>query len=277
MSLFLAPADLAKLHALARRTAAGSAGVAAPVAGASTVTAAAVAACEDGPLALDGALERVDRVARSARHRDTGDGDRVAPPRLSVVLDMEEPPAHRPTDRARRRARADSDDVADEPAMGRASNPRRTPETRNRRQSVHGCERHGPPSTSAVADVAHVLGEPRRTDHGRGCLCGADRDGPPPVRLGDPGPRTASHRSIAVTEHPTAEWTAQQLREAFPWDQAPRYVVRDRDHAFDGWAAAAKAMGIDEVLRPPAPRGKTRTSNGSSDPRDARVSILSSC
>jgi hypothetical protein len=33
--------------------------------------------------------------------------------------------------------------------------------------------------------------------------------------------------------------------------QAPRYVVRDRDHASDGWAAAAKAMGIDEVLTAP--------------------------
>jgi putative transposase len=29
---------------------------------------------------------------------------------------------------------------------------------------------------------------------------------------------------VAVTEHPTAAWTAQQLREAFPWDQAPRYL-----------------------------------------------------
>ena len=32
-----------------------------------------------------------------------------------------------------------------------------------------------------------------------------------------------------VTEHPTAEWTAQQIREAFPEDRAPRYLIRDRD------------------------------------------------
>src|SRR3981081_1414843 len=31
-----------------------------------------------------------------------------------------------------------------------------------------------------------------------------------------------------VTAHPTAEWTAQQLRNAFPWDSAPRYLLRDR-------------------------------------------------
>jgi putative transposase len=56
---------------------------------------------------------------------------------------------------------------------------------------------------------------------------------------------------VAVTEHPTAAWTGQQLREAFPWDQAPRYIIRDRDHAFAGWANTAKAMRIEEVLTAP--------------------------
>jgi putative transposase len=37
---------------------------------------------------------------------------------------------------------------------------------------------------------------------------------------------------FAMTAHPTAEWTAQQLREAFPWDTAPRYLLRDRDRIF---------------------------------------------
>jgi putative transposase len=32
-----------------------------------------------------------------------------------------------------------------------------------------------------------------------------------------------------VTAHPTAVWTAQQVVEAFPWDEAPRYLLRDRD------------------------------------------------
>jgi putative transposase len=53
---------------------------------------------------------------------------------------------------------------------------------------------------------------------------------------------------VAVTAHPTAMWTAQQLREAFPWDDAPRYLIRDRDHAFDGLSVTAKAMGIEEML-----------------------------
>jgi hypothetical protein len=37
---------------------------------------------------------------------------------------------------------------------------------------------------------------------------------------------------FGVTDHPTAEWTAQQLREAFPWDTTPRYLLRDRDRIF---------------------------------------------
>ena len=58
-------------------------------------------------------------------------------------------------------------------------------------------------------------------------------------------------RHVAVTAHPTAAWTAQQLREAFPWDEVPRYLIHDRDHAFDRLGATAKAMGIEEVLTAP--------------------------
>jgi hypothetical protein len=39
---------------------------------------------------------------------------------------------------------------------------------------------------------------------------------------------------------PTAAWTAQQLREAFPRDETPRYLIRDRDHAFDALPSTAR-------------------------------------
>jgi putative transposase len=58
-------------------------------------------------------------------------------------------------------------------------------------------------------------------------------------------------RHVAVTAHPTAAWTAQQLREAFPWEEAPRYLIHDRDHAFERLETTAKAMGIEEVLTAP--------------------------
>jgi putative transposase len=35
-----------------------------------------------------------------------------------------------------------------------------------------------------------------------------------------------------VTRHPTAEWLAQQIVQAFPWNTAPTYLVRDNDGAY---------------------------------------------
>jgi putative transposase len=57
---------------------------------------------------------------------------------------------------------------------------------------------------------------------------------------------------FAITEHPTAAWTAQQIVEAFPWDTAPRYLIRDRDSIFsDIFRGRVKSMGIEEVLIAP--------------------------
>jgi transposase InsO family protein len=57
---------------------------------------------------------------------------------------------------------------------------------------------------------------------------------------------------FAVTAHPTAEWTAQQMREAFPWDTVPRYLLRDRDRIFGhDFVKQVKAMGIKQVLSAP--------------------------
>jgi putative transposase len=55
-----------------------------------------------------------------------------------------------------------------------------------------------------------------------------------------------------VTEHPTAEWTAQQVIEAFPWNEAPRYLLRDRDRIY-GTACRQRVqhIGIEEVLIAP--------------------------
>ena len=61
-----------------------------------------------------------------------------------------------------------------------------------------------------------------------------------------------AHRRVVhfnITEHPTAEWTAQQIIESFPWDSAPRYLLRDRDNIYGDWfRRRVKSMGIEEVL-----------------------------
>ena len=51
--------------------------------------------------------------------------------------------------------------------------------------------------------------------------------------------------TIAVTSNPTAEWIAGQVTEAFPWDEAPRHLLRDRDGAFgSAYTRRVRAMGI---------------------------------
>lgn len=57
---------------------------------------------------------------------------------------------------------------------------------------------------------------------------------------------------FGVTQHPTAAWAAQQLVEAFPWETAPKYLLRDRDSIYGDWfRKRVKNMGIEEVLTAP--------------------------
>ena len=66
-----------------------------------------------------------------------------------------------------------------------------------------------------------------------------------------------------VTSHPTAEWTAQQLVQAFPFDTAPKYLIRDRDGIFGvdvqraiGFLGMKEKVILDDHL------GKMDTANG---------------
>jgi transposase InsO family protein len=58
-----------------------------------------------------------------------------------------------------------------------------------------------------------------------------------------------------VTRHPTAEWLARQITEAFPWASAPTYLVRDNDRAYGlVFQRRVKAMGIrDRPISPSSP------------------------
>jgi transposase InsO family protein len=60
---------------------------------------------------------------------------------------------------------------------------------------------------------------------------------------------------INVTSHPTAEWIAQQITEAFPWHEAPRYLIRDRDKIYGAAVTRRlRAMGIrDKPIAPGSP------------------------
>jgi len=60
---------------------------------------------------------------------------------------------------------------------------------------------------------------------------------------------------INVTKNPTAEWVGRQITEAFPWDGAPGYMIRDRDRIYGGIVTRRlRAMGIrDKPIAPASP------------------------
>jgi transposase InsO family protein len=58
---------------------------------------------------------------------------------------------------------------------------------------------------------------------------------------------------ISVTTHPTAEWVARQITEAFPWNEAPRYMISDRDRIYGAVVTRRlRAMGIRDKPTTPA-------------------------
>ncbi len=84
--------------------------------------------------------------------------------------------------------------------------------------------------------------------------------------------------SFDVTANPTAEWISRQITEAFPWDYAPRYLIRDRDTSYGPiFVRRLRAMGIRN--RPIAPRspGKMLTLKDSSARSAGSALTTSSC
>ena len=56
---------------------------------------------------------------------------------------------------------------------------------------------------------------------------------------------------VAVTEHPTSAWTAQQLRDAFPDNACPSFLLHDHDTVFAGVAGTIAAMRIQDIVTAP--------------------------
>ena len=55
-----------------------------------------------------------------------------------------------------------------------------------------------------------------------------------------------------VTQHPTSTWLARQVTESFPWDTAPRYLLRDRDASYGSYFCnRVEAMGVTQVVTAP--------------------------
>ncbi len=83
---------------------------------------------------------------------------------------------------------------------------------------------------------------------------------------------------INVTDAPTAQWTAQQLVEAFPWETAPRYLLRDRDAVYGvAFSAAPRPWGSMKSRRRLGRLGRIPTWNVSSAPSAASASTTWWC
>ena len=80
--------------------------------------------------------------------------------------------------------------------------------------------------------------------------------------------------TISVTSNPTAEWIAGQVTDAFPWDEAPQHLIRDRDGAFGpAYTHRIRANGDPRSSDCAAHRGRTATSSASTDQYVANASI----
>jgi transposase InsO family protein len=128
-----------------------------------------------------------------------------------------------------------------EPALGCAAHPRRTSETRLRRRPVDSLEVQGRPSQTWRTFLHN---------HADG-IASIDLFVVPTIAFEQLfaflvlGHGRRQLLWFAVTRHPTAEWLAHQITEAFPWDRAPAYIVRDNDRAFGSvFTRRLQAMGI---------------------------------
>src|SRR5262245_10357566 len=154
------------------------------------------------------------RLRRPARHRYP-----VAAEWLQALLDLEEPPElARPPECLPGGPSAHPTHVGRQPTLGSAPDSREDPEAGHR--------------DFPVADLAHVPRQPHPEPGLRGLLHRPTVTFKVLFVFVD----LAHHRRrvvhCKVTDAPTAAWTAQQIVEAFPWETAQRYLLRDRDAVY---------------------------------------------
>src|SRR5436190_2643395 len=205
------------------------------------------------PPAVDLSGASLARLALGVAHRQARNGRSLASCRLSLVLDLEGALRKtRTTRHFKRTPRPDPQDVPAESRLGCTTDPRRTAQTGHRRRAEQCQQIYGPLPQTAVSHLAHLPGEPCPAAGLHRLLHRAHHPVPGPLRISGVGHDRRRILHFNVTAHPTADWTGQQLREAFPFAQLPRYLLRDRDAIFgDDFREHLRDMGICEVLSAP--------------------------
>ena len=133
------------------------------------------------------------------------------------------------------------------------------------RADIHdGQEARNAPRNGPNTDARDQLSPDRHirlAPHGRSIQSTWPNGGGRPARDGEPYAFVIVRLDrrelvwINATKSPTAEWIARQLTEAFPWDEAPRYLIRDRDRIYGVVVTRRlRAMGIrDRPIAPASP------------------------
>ncbi len=186
-------------------------------------------------------------------HCQAGNCGPLAPCRLPSLLALEIKTTRWPAEDASGDSPAPPRDQYRESVLGCAADPWRTPQARHRCRTNHGCQIHGEGTATAVSGVEDLPAQPPDG------IASMDLFVVPTLsfRLLH-GFLILQHRRreilwLGVTAHPNAEWISRQITEAFGWEQAPRYIVRDRDGVYgEVFNRRVRAMGIRD--RPTSPR-----------------------
>jgi hypothetical protein len=137
--------------------------------------------------------------------------------------------------------------------VGRSADPRRAAEARIRSRGVNSFEVYDRAPWTAIAELADIPAQPCGRDCGDRSVRGSNPDLRALFAFLVVGHGRRQLLWFAVTRNPSAEWLAQQMAEAFPWNTAPTYLVRDNDRAYgQAFQRRIRAMGIRD--RPISPR-----------------------
>ena len=210
-----------------------------------------VAHCRSADLRL--AVPAVPVAARSCGHLPARDAGALASQRLPPVLALEVPSPRRPACGPGRDPRSDPGHQPRQPALGCATHSWRAAETgidiAQSTVAKYMPRRRRPPSPGWRAFLRS------HTAH----IAAVDLFIVPTIGFkllyGLVILRLERRRLVwtNVTANPTAEWIARQIIEAFPWDEAPRYLIRDRDTSYGAAVTRRlRTMGIRD--RPITPR-----------------------
>src|SRR5277367_3712378 len=138
-------------------------------------------------------------------------------------------------------------------SVGSAADPWRTPQARHRYRTDQRGQVHGQAKRPAIPRLEDVPSQSCRRDRCDGLVRRTDNLISSALRLVDCGHGRRQILWFGVTAHPTAEWIANQITEACGWEQAPRYLIRDRDGAYgEVFIRRLRSMGIRD--RPTSPR-----------------------